>query len=166
MTDAFSGLPEIMASLRSFGPSRRARQSGGSMPSPALHLRFFAPLLEARKAAARAGRPAEAVAAFDTTAMVARLDAEVLAFARECHPRQAPARRALEAELGEIVAPLRAALVRLGQLAVQAQVAGSHDASWQRWLHQLRAIFEVADTMWPLLDRALQPPPRQPRWRR
>ena len=83
----------------------------------------------------------------------------------------APARRALEAELFEIVEPLRDALVVLASLAEAipfGQSAPVADERWTLWLAQLRVVFRVADASWPPLRVALSSAPsvtRSGRWR-
>src|SRR5262245_53136376 len=101
----FQELPELTLSLRSFG-SRR-----GQPDSDAAHgqdqERFFAPLLDARRRAAEAHSTEEVLAAFDARRLAAALDAAVRAFAGERSAARPAAQRALEAELLEIVEPLR-----------------------------------------------------------
>lgn len=155
--ESFPGLPEVMASLRRVGSARSTR--GQAEP-----LRFFAPLLEARRAAARARSRAEAVAAFPASSLNAAIRRVLTELAGERFASHPPARRAFEAELEDVVEPLRAALVRLGELApaARAQAEGegegeASDAAWQAWLAQLRTCFAAADTIWPALDAALAP---------
>lgn len=148
--EAFDGMPEVMASLRSFGSRRHAR--GGTE-----HLPFFTPLLDARRAATAATSRADAIAAFDAAQLVRALDRAVADFAEARFPGRPPARRALAAELADASAPLRAALVRLGALASAAQ-GNANDESWRAWVEQLRACFATADSLWPVLDAALAAP--------
>lgn len=153
--EMFAGIPEVMASLRSFGSGRSTHQD-------AEPLRFFAPLLDARRVAASARSRAEAVAAFDPPALTKALDRIVAEFASARHAARPPARRALEAELEDALAPLRVALVRLGELAPAAG-ASDADEAWRAWLEQLRACFTAADVLWPVLDGALaRPAPEHP----
>lgn len=146
--EAFDGMPEVMASLRSFGSHRHTR--GGTE-----HLPFFTPLLEARRAATAATSRADAIAAFDAAPLVRALDGAVADFAEARFPGRPPARRALAAELTDASAPLRAALVRLGALA---SAAHANEEGWRAWVEQLRACFATADTLWPVLDAALAAP--------
>jgi hypothetical protein len=166
----FDELPELMLSMRSIG-SRR------SMPNEQSALqeeqeRYFAPLLEARRAATKALTRAQAVAAFDGRRITALIDATLRAFASERYAARAPARRAFEAELFEIVEPLREALQSLRNLAEGSPTAeGSSEqlAKWTLWLAQLRVVFGVADSSWPALSATLvsSPPAAAPsRWRR
>src|SRR5436309_583141 len=111
----FAALPELMHSLRSFGSGRGAPNDGPTLPED--QERFFGPLLAARRAAAQAVARPQVVAAFDARRLTAAIDAKVREFAAERLGTRAPARRALEAELFELVEPLRDALQMLGSLA-------------------------------------------------
>ncbi len=147
--EPFTGLPEVMASLRSFGSTRHGRGS-------AEHLRFFTPLLEARRTAAGARTRADAIAALDAATLVRALDRAVAELAGARFASRPPARRALAAALADESEPLRAALVRLGELALAARKGA--DADWQAWVEQLRVCFATADALWPVLDDALAIP--------
>jgi hypothetical protein len=145
-------LPELTLALRTLG-SRRARRGEGDE-----HERFFAPLLEARRAAARAGDLESAVMSFDAARLTASLDKTIRAIAAErAASKRAPARRALEARMQERVEPLRHALSELGGLAdalLRADGERRADA-WRRWADQLRIVFACADHCWPELDATL-----------
>jgi len=160
---SFDELPELMLSMRSIG-SRR------SLPNEQALLeeqeRYFAPLLDARRVAAKALTRAQVVGAFDGRRIAAQIDATLRAFASERYAARAPARRAFEAELFEIIEPLREALQSLRDLA-----EGSSEpiAKWPPWLAQLRIVFRVADSSWPALSLALVSSPvaaAPSRWRR
>ncbi|MFN2566855.1 MAG: hypothetical protein ABR499_17800 [Gemmatimonadaceae bacterium] len=146
-------LPELTLALRTLG-SRRGRRGDGNE-----HERFFAPLLEARRGAARAGDLEAAVMAFDAARLTASLDKTLRALAADRAPAgRAPARRALEARLQERVEPLREAVGDLGELA-DALLAADEDArpeAWRRWADQLRRVFACADRCWPGVDAALE----------
>lgn len=151
----FDELPELMLSLRAFGSRRRAPHEGALDEEQA---RFFAPMLDARRAAATAITRAQVVTAFDARRLSALLDATVRAFAAERFKARPPARRALEAELFELIEPLRAALRELRETAeVAGAVAepGSEHEAFTRWLEQLRATFRAADAVWPQVGAAL-----------
>lgn len=158
----FDELPELMLSLRSLGSTRR-------MPNDAAALedqeRFFAPLLAGRRGAAQAVSRPQVVAAFDARRMTAMIDATVRAFAADRFAKGAPALRAFEAELFEIVEPLRESLLALRYLA-EGVPAGAESAEqyerWTLWLAQLRVVFRVADASWPALSVALGASPRLP----
>jgi hypothetical protein len=166
---AFDELPELMRSLRSVG-SRR------SMPNdPAAaeeQIRFFAPLLDGRKAAAQAISRPQIVSAFEARRLTAAISATLRAYASERFSTSVSARRAFEAELFEIIEPLRDALQALGALAepmISSQAAVMAEDQWAAWLAQLRVVFHVADTSWPPLCEALASSPRPKaasgRWR-
>jgi hypothetical protein len=162
----FDELPELMLSLRRFGSGRRLPNE-----TPALEdeqARFFAPLLDARRTAAKAVTRAQAIAAFDPRRLTAQIDATVRAFAAQRCGANAPARRAFEAELFEVVEPLRDALQSLRTLA-EKPISDASTEQWALWVAQLRVVFRIADTSWPALADALAPAPRAPaasRWRR
>jgi hypothetical protein len=157
----FDELPELTLSLRSFGSRRRSSNDRTLDDEQA---RFFAPMLEARRAATAAVTRMQVVAAFDARRLGALVDATLRAFAAERFQTRPPARRAFEAELFEIAEPFRLALRELRELA--EIVAGSGEPAsefdqFTRWLEQLRVTFRAADAIWPLLGDALvaTPPP-------
>lgn len=164
---ALFALPELTLSLRRFGSSRRtpssssaaigaseAAAAGAAAATRAAHERFFNPLLAARRTAEEARERAAVVAAFDVRRLAALLDAAIRGFAAERFANDAPARRALEAELGDIVEPYRVSLGRLRTLAESAAAAVPDDEQpWRAWVEQLRAVFRIADAVWtPLCD--------------
>lgn len=163
MTDSippFEELPELTLSLRSFGSRRRLPDEQALEEEQA---RFFAPMLDARRAAAVAVTRAQVVAAFDARRLGALLDATVRAFATERFQARPPARRAFEAELFEIVEPLRLALRDLREIAELLTAAREPTAEydhWVRWFDKLRATFRAADDIWPPLVDALLASPR------
>ena len=169
MADLHPELPELMLSLRSFGSRRGAPNESG--PLDAEQERFFAALLDARRTAAQAISRPQVVAAFDSRRLAALMDAAVREFAAVRFATQAPARRALEAELFEITEPLRDALTVLASLAQAipfGQSALPSDEPWTVWLAQLRVVFRVADASWPPLCDALASSPATTasgRWR-
>ena len=156
----FDELPELMLSLRSIG-SRR------SWPNDAISLeedqhRYFTPLLDARRTAAKALTRTQVIVAFDGRRITALIDATIRAFAAERFAARAPARRAFEAELFEIVDPLRDALQSLRDLAEApgaVEDSPESQARWSLWLAQLRVVFRVADSSWPSLSKALTTSP-------
>jgi len=163
----FDELPELMLSLRSIG-SRR------SWPNDAVALedeqqRYFAPLLDARRTAANALTRSQVIVAFDGRRVTALIDATIRAFAAERFAARAPARRAFEAELFEIIEPLRDALQSLRALADPAGAAEDSpelQSRWPLWLAQLRVVFRVADSSWPALSKALTGSPVDAKWSR
>jgi hypothetical protein len=145
-------LPELTLALRTLG-SRRGRRGEGLEQE-----RFFGPLLEARRAAARASDVETAVSSFDALRLSSSLDKTIRAIAADRAPSgRPPARRALEARLQERVEPLRRELAELGERAADL-LASDEEAraeAWRRWAEQLRVVFECADRCWPSLDAAL-----------
>lgn len=155
-------LPELTRPLRSLG-SRRG-QLGTE------HDRFFAPLLAARRRGERAADLRARLKAFDAGAISAAVDEALSDFAKNRFPRRAPDRRALEAELFEIAAPLRAALDSLEVYANRAGAAADETAfvRWRSWCGAVQEVFERADRCWIELGKVLgeAPPRRRPLWRR
>ena len=113
-------LPELTRALRSLG-SRRGQSARAS--SPADQQRFFAPLLQARRAAGMAASPSAVIAAFDAAALSTTYSQTLREFSKERIAEAGPARRALEAELSDLAEPLMDALQALGD-------AGVWGASW------------------------------------
>ncbi len=153
-------LPELTLALRTLGSRRRRRGEGRE------HERFFAPLLEARRGAARASDLETAVGAFDAQRLNGSFDKMLRALAAEhaATPRAA-SRRALEARLQERVEPLRQAVTDLGARAEALLVATDEERAeaWREWADQLQRVFACADRCWPSVDAALEggAPPRR-----
>lgn len=170
--DEMTEFPEVTRSLRLLG-SGRSRRAGDEA-------RFFAPLLAGRRSAADAMTRGQAIVALDPRRLRAALDAVLRAFASERHPDRVAARRALEAELEDLVAPLHRALgdlaaaaastdgpslARVRDRALAGDVAGESaanaptldvpDAAWNRWLDAVRHVFECADSVWRAVDPRL-----------
>jgi hypothetical protein len=169
-SDAFDELPELMLSLRSFGSRRASPNEGAAFADE--QDRFFSPLLEGRRMAAQAISRSQVIAAFDSQRLTGIIDATVRGIAAERYGSRAPARRAFEAALFEIIEPLREALDVLQGLAYvisRNQGAAIADDQWTPWLAQLRVVFHVADASWPALRDALTAAPRPSvsagRWR-
>ena len=146
-------IPELTRTLRAFGSRRGSR--GMRSNGPAEQQRFFAPLLAARRAADAAKTPLSALDAFDATRLAADVDATLAAFASARFAANAPARRALHAELFDAGEPLRVALIELARLADGARAASDDLRTWRAWSDQLRVVFETADRTWLALDAAL-----------
>lgn len=147
-------VPELTRTLRAFGSRRGSR--GMRITGAAEQQRFFAPLLSARRAADGATTPLAAVDAFDATRLAAEIDATLAAFAAARFGANAPARRALHAELVDAGEPLRAALLDLAQRADAARARSDDLRAWRAWSDQLRGVFELADRIWIALDVALE----------
>ena len=155
--DPFPELPELTLSLRSFGSRRGSPNEAGTLEEE--QARFFAPLLDGRRTAAQAISRPQVVAAFDSRRLSALVDAVLRELAAARFATHAPARRALEAELFEIVEPLRDALTVLASLAEVIPADQNEplaDERWTLWLAQLRVVFRVADASWPALRVALE----------
>jgi hypothetical protein len=160
----FDELPELTLSLRSLGSRRRSSSETDAVTED--QERYFGPLLDARRHAAGAHARASVVAAFDVQRLTALLDTTVRAFASERFGARLSARRAFEAELFEIVEPLRVAIELLGERAAAFESTPSSDVAarrerWDAWLAQLRAVFRAADDSWSPLCDALAGVPRE-----
>lgn len=156
---SFDELPELMLSLRSFGSRRGTVNESAALSEE--QDRFFAPLLDSRRRAAQAASRGQVVAAFEARRLTALIDATLRAFATERFATRVAARRAFEAELFELVEPLREALQLLRGLAeaTPAPSATTADEPWILWVEQLRIVFRVADSSWPPLRDALAASP-------
>ena len=98
------------------------------------------------------------MAAFDANELTTAFDTALRELAAQRYGENAPARRALEAELIDIAEPLHAALVHLREIAAKA--AASDDLRvWRAWTRQLSATFEAADRVWISMDAALDSNP-------
>jgi len=146
-------LPELTRGLRTFG-SRRG-QRGRRPTATAEQQRFFAPLVDARRAAMKSPSPAETIAAFEGAGLARALDDALRRFAVERFGQNGPARRALEAELVDSSEPLHAALRALGERASDARDRADEIRAWRAWAVSLRDVFEAADRVWVALDVAL-----------
>lgn len=121
-------LPELARSLRGLGSSR-----GGDGAIEAL---VFGPLLDARRAAERALTADEAMRAFDAVRLGATLQDAVRSLAASRMPGRDDRRRALEAELEELVAPLVTALDVLAETG---------EGDWPEWVNAVQRVFTAAD---------------------
>jgi hypothetical protein len=150
-------IPEVTRALRAFG-SRRGHGSG-RVSGPDEQRRFFAPLLDARREAVTAAQPERTLAAFDAATLDRAIGQTLQALATERYGDDAPARRALEAELVDLTEPLSNALRALGASADDARTSIDDLRLWRLWSAQLRATFETADRVWLSLDAALDATP-------
>jgi hypothetical protein len=108
-------LPEFTRSLRALAvPSAPGSD----------HDRIFAPLLQARTTANRVKGADAQVAAFDAARLERDWRAAIAQLAASRHPKSAPDRRALEAELDLLARPLWEALARLNSTAAALRLAG------------------------------------------
>jgi hypothetical protein len=131
--------PELTRALRGFG-SRRSRDAGA-------HDTLVAPLLAARRRAARAGDVAGQVAAFDEAALRGDLAGVVEGLAAGRAGASTPDRRALAAHLEELAAPVEGALRRLGEAAHRwrREEELGRIARWREWLAAVEQVLLEAD---------------------
>ena len=126
-------LPELTRALRAMG-SRRigARERPRALED---EVRYFAPFLAARRAAAHAASPRQAIAAFEPVALTTALDATLGAFATDRAGNRLPRWRAIEAELSELADPVRVALAEPRAAGDRARVDDVDDlARWRAWV--------------------------------
>lgn len=134
-------LPEFTRSLRALAvPSAPGSD----------HDRVFKPLIQARTAAHKVHGVDAQVAAFDAARLEREWREAIAAFAAARHARSAPDRRALEAELEALAAPLWRALPAMQQAgtAARAATADARAAAWERWVATVQAVFDAADDWW------------------
>jgi hypothetical protein len=146
-------LPELTRTLRAFGSRRGQRTS--RLAGAAEQQRFFAPLVDARRQAVRAGSPFDAIELFDARAIESAVGTTLERFAAERYGENGPARRALGAELTDLTEPLHHALQALGEAAAHARAVPGDLRVWREWCGALKTTFEAADRVWLALDAAL-----------
>ncbi len=151
-------LPELTRTLRALG-SRRGQRSARADAGDEQR-RFFAPFLDARRAAANAATPADTVAAFDADALAASVRRTLQGFAALRFPQLGPERRALEAALFEAIESLQESLSRMSGTATDAVSVIGELRPWRMWAAELRASFEAADHAWLALDLVLEATPK------
>lgn len=155
ITSRCRSLPELTRTLRAFGSTRGRRGGpGGRTTDASEQQRFFAPFLDARRAASGAAGN-NAIEVFRRAALSEALAETLRQFAIDRQPAPGPARRALEAELVDASEPLFDALAALGESADAALAAADDLRLWRVWSAQVRATFETADRVWIALDEAL-----------
>ena len=134
-------LPEFTRSLRALAvPSAPDSE----------HDRVFKPLIQARTAAHKVHTVEAQVAAFDAARLEREWREAIATFASARHAGSAPDRRALEAELDTLAAPLWFALQALQQRAVATRAVTGADrkAAWERWVVAVQQVFNTADDWW------------------
>ncbi len=134
-------LPEFTRSLRALAlPTSTHAEDEGA----------FAPLLHARQLAHKAQSLEAQVAAFDAARLERAWRALQGSIARSRHPRSAPERRALEAELDHLAAPLWAALKAMGGAGSAAKQARgeSRRQAFDQWVRTVHSVFGAADDWW------------------
>jgi hypothetical protein len=154
MTDTFV-VPELTLGLRNFAAPRALGD---------VHAKYFAPLLDARRAAAIASRWSGRVTAFDADRLEATMRMTLAEFANERYARSAPDRRALTAQLEDACGDLFDALETLG-LAQRALLEEKDEALrpalWAEWVAVIKGVFSAADRGWEQMQPflALAPGP-------
>lgn len=134
-------LPEFTRSLRALAvPSAPGSD----------HDRVFKPLIQARTAAHKVQSVEAQVAAFDPARLEREWREAITALASARHAASAPDRRALEAELDTLAAPVWAALRALQQAGAAAKGAGADQrrAAWAKWVEAVQRTFDAADDWW------------------
>lgn len=139
--DGRPAFPEVARSLRGLGAPRDDDSGVESV--------VFGPLLEARRAAERALTAGDAMRAFNAARISAELRDAVKAKAAARTTGRDDRRRALEAELEELVAPLIAALDGLAAMS---------DGAWDVWISQVQRVFTAADRVAAQLAARLAAP--------
>lgn len=142
-------LPELARSLRSLGAQRDAAAEMS-------HSAIFLPLLDARARAA--GSTLDVVlSTLRGDALSARIEANAVD-AAVMGIDQPPRVRAISAQTGELMEPLRRELLLLDALS---EAARDGAAGWDAWVEQLRCVFIAADVACQSLTRLLRsiPPP-------
>lgn len=134
-------LPEFTRSLRALAvPSTPGSD----------HDRVFKPLIAARTAAQKVQSVDAQVAAFDPARLEREWREAIAALAAARHAASAPDRRALEAELDTLAAPVWAALkaLQVAGATVRAATPDQRRALWQRWVDAVQRTFDAADDWW------------------
>ncbi len=134
-------LPEFTRSLRVLAvPSAEGSD----------HDRVLRPLITARTAAHKVQSVDAQVAAFDATRLERDWREAIGAFAAARHAKSAPDRRALEAELDLLAAPLWKSLRAMQEAGAAARAARTDErqAAWTRWVRAVQQVFDAADDWW------------------
>jgi zinc carboxypeptidase len=150
-------LPEFTRSLRGFA-------AAGALGSRD-HDRVFAPLLAARKAAARVETIDGQVAAFDAQRLSRALEETLATIAAERVPRDGGDRRALAARLRQLAAPAFAALDAVASAAARLRSARAAERAepWREWVASVQAMFDGTDRFWMDFHASLGSPPAKRR---
>ncbi len=134
-------LPEFTRSLRALAvPSAPGSD----------HDRIFKPLISARTAAHKVHAVEAQVAAFDAVRLEREWREAIAALAGSRFARSAPDKRALEAELEALGAPVWQALRLMQEAGTLARSATgeSRRAAWERWVATVQQLFNAADDWW------------------
>lgn len=137
-------VPEVTRGLRGFASVTGAPGSD--------HDVFFGPLIAARRAAHVAAGPDARREAFDARRLREALGAAAAALAgrRFPAPEDAGDRRALEAELDDLLAPAYRALDALAIAGTDVAMApgAMRIRAWRGWCEALQRVFAAADGAW------------------
>ena len=146
-------LPEFTRSLRAFASI--------SSLATSQHDLVFAPLLTARKAAARVQSADARLAAFDPSRIQRALHDAIETLAAQQHAKSDADRRALAAALDELARPAFAALEQMERSAAgfRAAAAGERDATWITWVAAVQSLFNGVDTFWDAARRIVRVTP-------
>ena len=134
-------LPEFTRSLRALAvPSAPGSD----------HDLVFKPLLAARTAAHRVQSVDGQVAAFDAARLEREWREAIATLAAARHGGSPPDRRALEAELESLAAPVWRALTQMKEAGTAARAASgdAQRAAWGRWVASVQQLFDSADDWW------------------
>jgi len=134
-------LPEFTRSLRALAvPSAPGSD----------HDRILKPLIVARTAASKVQSVDGQVAAFDAARLERDWREAIVAFALARHKRSAPDKRALEAELDTLGAPVWNALrvLHAAGTAARSATAGDREVAWGTWVVAVQQVFDAADVWW------------------
>jgi hypothetical protein len=144
-------LPEFTRSLRGFASIR-------SLGDPD-HERVFAPLIAARRTAARVQSIEGKLAAFDAPRLRRSLDEAIVALCADRTAKDGAERRALRARLTELAAQAFAATGSMEHAAVlvrEARGVGRAE-SWRAWVAAVQELFDGSDRFWTALQRSIGP---------
>lgn len=142
-------VPEMTRGLRALGGRHGADDE--------LQLKFFIPLLEARRRLESAEPIDWKVGGVDASALEERTRALLGAMASERYPDRPPYRRALEAELFDAAEPMFERLAQLRDVASEFHRApeATRFIAWRAWAFALRMLFIDADRTWIAIRRTL-----------
>jgi hypothetical protein len=90
------------------------------------------------------------VAAFDPARLEREWREAITALATARHAKSAPDRRALEAELDTLAAPVWTALrsLQVAGAAARSAPADQRRATWTKWVEAVQRTFDAADDWW------------------
>jgi hypothetical protein len=128
--------------MRVLGSSRRGSSDA--------QIRYFAPLLKARRRLEEEFHLESRLDTFDAERLKLQVANSLTAFARELCPHSAPDRRAMEAELFDASEAFFAALQRVGAAAENWR-DGSDSRRfelWREWIREVDSLFRAADRSW------------------